>query len=88
MLLSVDVADAVFFLGARCQSGVRTSKRRGHWHSKAVEGRNVSRSCGRPTEEEDRKANCAELVAAKKEEIATLTATIETKLTRQGDLPE
>ena len=37
-------------------------------------------------EEEDRKANHAEIVAAKKEDIATLTATIETKLTRQGDL--
>ena len=37
-------------------------------------------------EEEDRKANHAEIVAAKEEEIATLTATIETKLTRQGDL--
>ena len=37
-------------------------------------------------EEEDRKANRAGLVAAKKEAIATLTATIETKLTRQGDL--
>ena len=36
-------------------------------------------------EEEDRKANHARLVAAK-EEIATLTATIATKLTRQGDL--
>ena len=36
-------------------------------------------------EDEDRKANHAGLVAAK-EEIATLTATIETKLTRQGDL--
>ena len=36
-------------------------------------------------EEEDRKANHAGLIAAK-EEIATLTATIETKLTRQGDL--
>ena len=37
-------------------------------------------------EEEDRKANHAGLVAAKKEAIATLTAMIETKLTRQGDL--
>ena len=37
-------------------------------------------------EDEDRKANHAGLVAAKKEAIATLTATIETKLTRQGDL--
>ena len=37
-------------------------------------------------EEEDRKANHAEIVAAKKEDIATVTATIETKLTRQGDL--
>ena len=37
-------------------------------------------------EEEDRKANHAGLVAAKEEEIATLTATIETKLTQQGDL--
>ena len=37
-------------------------------------------------EEEDRKANQAGLIAAKEEEIATLTATIETKLTRQGDL--
>ena len=36
-------------------------------------------------EDEDRKANHKGLVAAK-EEIATLTATIETKLTRQGDL--
>ena len=36
-------------------------------------------------EEEDRKANHAEIVAAK-EDIATLTATIETKLARQGDL--
>ena len=36
-------------------------------------------------EDEDRKANHTGLVAAK-EEIATLTATIETKLTRQGDL--
>ena len=36
-------------------------------------------------EEEDRKANHAGLAAAK-EEIATLTATIEKKLTRQGDL--
>ena len=36
-------------------------------------------------EEENRKANHAGLVAAQ-EEIATLTATIETKLTRQGDL--
>ena len=34
-------------------------------------------------EEEDRKANHAGLVAAKKE-IATLTATIETKVTQQG----
>ena len=34
-------------------------------------------------EEEDRKANQAGLIAAKKE-IATLTATIETKVTRQG----
>ena len=37
-------------------------------------------------EEEDRKANQAGLIAAKEEEIATLTATIETKLARQGDL--
>ena len=37
-------------------------------------------------EEEDRKANHAEIVAAKKEDIATLTATIETILARQGDL--
>ena len=37
-------------------------------------------------EEEDRKANHAGLIAAKEEEIATLTATIETKLTRQGNL--
>ena len=37
-------------------------------------------------EEEDRKANHAEIVAAKKEDIATVTATIETKLARQGDL--
>ena len=37
-------------------------------------------------EEEDRKADHAGLVAAKEEEIATLKATIETKLTRQGDL--
>ena len=36
-------------------------------------------------EDEDRKANHTGLVAAK-EEIATLTGTIETKLTRQGDL--
>ena len=36
-------------------------------------------------EEEERNANHAGLVAAK-EEFATLTATIETKLTRQGDL--
>ena len=36
-------------------------------------------------EEEDRKANYAEIVAAKKEDIATLTATIETKLTQQGN---
>ena len=36
-------------------------------------------------EEEDRKANHAEIVAAK-EDIAILTATIETKLARQGDL--
>ena len=36
-------------------------------------------------EEEDRKANHAEIVAAK-EDIATLTATIEKKLARQGDL--
>ena len=36
-------------------------------------------------EDEDRKANHTGLVAAK-EEIATLTATIETKLTRQGGL--
>ena len=35
-------------------------------------------------EEEDRKANYAEIVAAKKEDIATLTATIETKLTPAG----
>ena len=37
-------------------------------------------------EEEDRKANHAGLIAARKEEIATLTATTETKLTRQDDL--
>ena len=37
-------------------------------------------------EEEDRKANHAEIVAAKKEDIATVTATIETKLARQGDV--
>ena len=37
-------------------------------------------------EEEDRKANQAGLIAAKEEEITTLTATIETKLTQQGDL--
>ena len=37
-------------------------------------------------EEEDRKANQAGLIAAKEEEIATLTATIETKLTQQGNL--
>ena len=37
-------------------------------------------------EEEDRKANHAEIVAAKKEDIATVTATIETKLALQGDL--
>ena len=37
-------------------------------------------------EEEDRKANHAGLIAAKEEEIATLTATIETKLARQGNL--
>ena len=36
--------------------------------------------------EEDRKANHAGLIAAKEEEIATLTSTIETKLTRQGNL--
>jgi len=36
--------------------------------------------------EEDRKANHAGLIAAKKEEIATLTATIEAKVTRQGNL--
>ena len=36
--------------------------------------------------EEDRKANPAGLTAAKKGEIATLTSTIETKLTRQGNL--
>ena len=36
-------------------------------------------------EDEDRMANYAGLVAAK-EEIATLTATIETKQTRQGNL--
>ena len=39
-------------------------------------------------EEEDRKANQAGLIAAKEEEIATLTATIETKLTQQGNLAE
>ena len=37
-------------------------------------------------EEEDRKANQAGLIAAKEEEIATLTAAIETKLTQQGNL--
>ena len=37
-------------------------------------------------EEEDRKANQAGLIAAKEEEIATLTATIETKPTQQGNL--
>ena len=37
-------------------------------------------------EEEVRKANHAGLIAAKKEEIATLIATIETKLTQQGYL--
>ena len=37
-------------------------------------------------EEEDRKANQAGPIAAKEEEIATLTATIETKLTQQGNL--
>ena len=37
-------------------------------------------------EEEDLKANHAEIVAAKKEDIATVTATIETKLARQGGL--
>ena len=37
-------------------------------------------------EQEDRKANHAGLIAAKKTETATLTATIDTKLTRQGDL--
>jgi len=36
--------------------------------------------------EADRKADHAALVAAKRKEVATLTATIETKLTRQGDL--
>ena len=36
--------------------------------------------------EEDRKANHAGLIAAKEEEIATLTSTIQTKLTRQGNL--
>ena len=36
--------------------------------------------------EEDRKANHAGLIAAKEEEIATLTSTIETKLTQQGNL--
>ena len=39
-----------------------------------------------PKEEEDRKANHAGLVAAKKKDISTLTATTETKLTQQGDL--
>ena len=37
-------------------------------------------------EEEDRKAIQAGLIAAKEEEIATLTAAIETKLTQQGNL--
>ena len=37
-------------------------------------------------EDEDRKANHTGLVAAKEEEIATLTATIKTKLTQQGNL--
>ena len=37
-------------------------------------------------EEEDSKANQAGLIAAKEEENATLTATIKTKLTQQGDL--
>ena len=36
--------------------------------------------------EEERKTDHAGLVAAKKGEVATLTATIEAKLTRQGDL--
>ena len=36
--------------------------------------------------EEDRKANHAGLIAAKKKEIATLTSTIQTKLTRLGNL--
>ena len=36
--------------------------------------------------EEDRKANHAGLIAAKEEEIATLTSTIQTKLTRQSNL--
>ena len=36
--------------------------------------------------EEDRKANHVGLIAAKKKEIATLTSTIQTKLTRQGNL--
>merc|ERR1712136_271492 len=36
--------------------------------------------------EAERKANHAALVAAKEKEVASLTATIETKLTRQGDL--
>ena len=37
-------------------------------------------------EEEDGKANHTGLIAAKEEEIATLTATIETKLSQQGNL--
>merc|ERR1719323_2737957 len=36
--------------------------------------------------EADRKADHAALMGAKRKEVATLTATIETKLTRQGDL--
>ena len=41
---------AVLFLGARCQSGVRTTEQRDHWHSAAVGGRPKRRKrTARPT---------------------------------------
>ena len=54
-----------------------TLERRCHWHSEAVEGRKKEDLAVAQKEEEDREANNVGLIAAKKEKIATLTATID-----------
>ena len=70
---------AVFFLGARCQSGVRTTERRDRWHSEAVDGRPKG---GRGPQGQP----SATHLQRRRRKFGTLTATIETKLTQQGNL--